>query len=1654
MDDANNGNGGEGAPDQSQPNEGQLKPLPLNFLTQRAIESSGQFSVTPNVASAVPTTTLNGLPVITNPTLGKPKADLDDLKMQVETLTSYSELLKENGRLREEFGRIDKSSMIIDENLLDSERELVEAKSQEIADLLQENDEHPTTEALTEIDNKIAEFKALVYQLDELTQERIRTAQIKGDDTSTSLDNQADVAPNLTPEDEATTGTQEAIEQESFAKEITKLVEAFDLIKGAATELIPRIKKINKAAALSIGDTLQEIKRRLYTLSKTPQKELIDSTRDLINDFNDDVRDGEAIVFGAETALSDIPKTVAAPSAAPTPEPKDASAPKKQEVSPLFNEAQIRITKPRNLYYKREINKTLITGVGDKRIASEVLKSEDANIWLKIRYELKRYTDFIATIKSADANFYAPLIEMKMDIIDAIEQARFGDADALGPQFSEMLTKAERGEFKTPESKIDLTPETPMNRRAAVDIRVKNIKFNKTTNKWMVGDKVMNQGDYQLWMSIRSTLENYQRFISPNGTARNFSPLVNLKVDLVNALEQADFAKANDIFSLFQEELNRSVDIQGDVQRYNLEQLKKGYALENDTTTFAYLKMDMQKNYLKIDRNTGDWVRTSPEEEKVIWDARTALVNFTLRASTPKGIIDKKNKIIQSINDYKFADAAKATEEYMQEFGQLNKLSLEELPPEYWPETAGTGFVQTPQSAMSSPDDATSSATKIESDPSKTLESLYQGGVISQFGFGDPNAVGKDLLYEWFDRKIVLARVGSGILPFYCSLAGTGGKTQGNWYPFFGVYGNWIIKSSRDDLENGYNIPEIQTAQKILNEQLGNIIGTQNIATEVGFPFDEPFLKKLNELVGDPLPTKDNTEDRGIKSSERIASILKRLGLTPVSPSTPGAQVSVPGAVSGAGGRGAPPVPPTTPPTTTPPSPEGLPMRRDVVGGWPITVYRKEIGGSKTSKGRIEWYRVDENKVEKPLQNSNEWNTFYDEFGDIFKEYRELMLSGRLIERTKKEGLFITLIDAKNEVIAALKQGDLSRAQTVTDTKLKVELMSAQEEWGKVKTKDEEELKKSLEKEKSLVEIRKTFEEKKKEVAKLKAQAALTKQGDTTDESRQHIEREEREVEARFNDAEISLNSDSFNKDLITYAYEGLDQFAKTLTGYEERAKKLAGAAPRQTVLRDSVIGGNKDQVVKRLGRPDMKVDEWIQDQENIKRVAEGNRRMDAIQTNINELYPKHDKEFADDPLSYYISYILDNKRGILEPNERMVVDDTIKIGLASGLITQDQINTVSRNYALNKQQAGARTATGMSTQTYSPAVEDRDKAAQKQNRADMKEIKGMSDQKILERIDAGTATATTPDGVAGFYPARTGGMVSAARTPNAIPAGGATYNPGATPRTSDPNDPILTTAPGGLPPEPPETPPTTPTQPERTPSQAAENKLRIVGKVIDKLQSFDRRDWRSILTPFIVGGIVTVGALYAKSAGEEKALEQANALSGEADKRIKPESWKGYLQTPESKEMLQDFYTMTNENIIKKYFSSKAISSNPESIAQALSYDAYAILYDHDPNLYGLTEPQRKELSKFLIVCQQISQATYAVMMSNQTLGAAGVLKGSYTLPVYGDKNPENIQNDSGYITPQVTVEKFINQVKARMHKRDEEEERAKKLAVPPRKI
>lgn len=140
-------------------------------------------------------------------------------------------------------------------------------------------------------------------------------------------------------------------------------------------------------------------------------------------------------------------------------------------------------------------------------------------------------------------------------------------------------------------------------------------------------------------------------------------------------------------------------------------------------------------------------------------------------------------------------------------------------------------------------------------------------------------------------RKFVLAEVDGATLPFYSSSNGTGGKTEGEWYPFYGFSEDgWVMKDGHsEDDEWVYNReadPEMQERIKETAKFLSkNIIlplnptdWIENLADYFSYQeIDEKVSRKeINNALGLPkdFDTKGINTDSGFDKLKEIKRFI------------------------------------------------------------------------------------------------------------------------------------------------------------------------------------------------------------------------------------------------------------------------------------------------------------------------------------------------------------------------------------------------------------------------------------------------------------------------------------------------------------------------------------------------------------------------------------------------------------------------------------------------------------------------------------------------------------------------------------------------------------------------------------------------------------
>lgn len=107
---------------------------------------------------------------------------------------------------------------------------------------------------------------------------------------------------------------------------------------------------------------------------------------------------------------------------------------------------------------------------------------------------------------------------------------------------------------------------------------------------------------------------------------------------------------------------------------------------------------------------------------------------------------------------------------------------------------------------------------------------------------------GKEIFSLTQGRWGVIVNINGLQVPFYQSTSGTDTKVKGQWYPFFGDLGNWVIKGNSDESNVGYGFKAIQEVQQFLNNNIKEadaIVLSGIVPTEV--VQNQNDLRKLNE---------------------------------------------------------------------------------------------------------------------------------------------------------------------------------------------------------------------------------------------------------------------------------------------------------------------------------------------------------------------------------------------------------------------------------------------------------------------------------------------------------------------------------------------------------------------------------------------------------------------------------------------------------------------------------------------------------------------------------------------------------------------------------------------------------------------------------------
>ncbi len=148
------------------------------------------------------------------------------------------------------------------------------------------------------------------------------------------------------------------------------------------------------------------------------------------------------------------------------------------------------------------------------------------------------------------------------------------------------------------------------------------------------------------------------------------------------------------------------------------------------------------------------------------------------------------------------------------------------------------------------------------------LDQLFKSGVL------DISPEGKKYILQTLSRIAVIANINGIKIPFYQSSTGTDGKNTDHWYPFFGNKGNWLIKGRIQDMNNGYDIPELKKMMVYLDTTLPEYLYKNILTPDQEEVFENSVWKKF---VGKKEEVKELHKDFIINQEEAAEYMAKIL---------------------------------------------------------------------------------------------------------------------------------------------------------------------------------------------------------------------------------------------------------------------------------------------------------------------------------------------------------------------------------------------------------------------------------------------------------------------------------------------------------------------------------------------------------------------------------------------------------------------------------------------------------------------------------------------------------------------------------------------------------------------------------------------------------
>lgn len=284
-------------------------------------------------------------------------------------------------------------------------------------------------------------------------------------------------------------------------------------------------------------------------------------------------------------------------------------------------------------------------------------------------------------------------------VLEALRVGNFDEADkqarALGKELNSIegiVTAPVKNNVAQEEPSSENEPEN-YKKRAFWNTRVSTISLDGA-GEWRIkkGNVYvkMNEQELAQWLPINNKLTEYSSFINSPDEAYNYSFLVKLKNELLDALEESNLNYAEELAKKLAREFDPILEqeivpvkektaarIRYEIRQYNLKHLKDNNIIvpRDDTVTFAFIsdpQSNVSREYRIIDEKTGDWVPLKKNLTTVEL-AQNVLTNFKNRTSSTPERIQKKNEVLFFINNYDFENAKKAAQEYMAAFSGITK---------------------------------------------------------------------------------------------------------------------------------------------------------------------------------------------------------------------------------------------------------------------------------------------------------------------------------------------------------------------------------------------------------------------------------------------------------------------------------------------------------------------------------------------------------------------------------------------------------------------------------------------------------------------------------------------------------------------------------------------------------------------------------------------------------------------------------------------------------------------------------------------------------------------------------------------------------------------------------------------------------------------